>query len=291
MLVQAISSKNFIDAKRLNNELKSTASDFTESAKVDSAIFAHTSGSDSFVQEAKFALLEKDMEAYKNALNHAIQLWPTNPQIQQLQERLDRKLDEGERAGNLSTTAQDDFDRLMGDENYRKVFERENYIRFASVFEQTKDQERADKLESIAHSFQQIEKALAAAEELEKEGQTHAAWERLFTAQQTYYDDRVLNQEMARLSGEVATFTNALTRARSLETRENNPQSGSALSYYLKARRIHPGSNLAKEGIQRLSRLQFYGVAQPSRSSESTKPTDSSRFSDSIRSSDSFESF
>ncbi len=264
MLVQAISSKNFTDATRLNNELKATASDFTEAAKVESAIFAHTSGSDSFIQEAKFALLDKNMEVYKEALKNAIQLWPTNPKIKELQNRIDRKLDEGERSTNMLSNAKEDFDRLISDENYRKIFDRENYIRFASAFGQSNDTERLKQLEEIAGSFEQIEKSLAAAEELEKEGQTHAAWERLFEAQQIYYDDRLLNQEMARLSGEVATFTNALTRARSLETRENNPQSGSALSYYLKARRIHPGSKLAKEGIKRLVDLQFHGIeSQP----------------------------
>ncbi len=54
-----------------------------------------------------------------------------------------------------------------------------------------------------------------------------------------------------RLAPDVAEFVRALNKARDLEGRRDK-QTGSALSWYLKARSLYPNSELAQEGIDRL---------------------------------------
>ena len=53
------------------------------------------------------------------------------------------------------------------------------------------------------------------------------------------------------LAPKVADFTKALDKARQFENRVPK-QTGSALSWYLKARSIHPQSKLADDGAKRL---------------------------------------
>ena len=57
---------------------------------------------------------------------------------------------------------------------------------------------------------------------------------------------------MELLAPEVADFTRALSKAREYENR-NPQQTGTALSWYLKARSIHPQSDMAREGVMRLA--------------------------------------
>jgi hypothetical protein len=54
----------------------------------------------------------------------------------------------------------------------------------------------------------------------------------------------------AELTTQASEFVQAIRRADELEAKN---QTGSSLSWYLKARRIYPASTFAKAGIERLS--------------------------------------
>jgi hypothetical protein len=82
-------------------------------------------------------------------------------------------------------------------------------------------------------------------------GQHYAAWEQLAELRGRFPDDPKLGRELELLAPKVADFTKALDAARQLEERMPR-QTGSALSWYLKARSIHPQSKFASEGIERL---------------------------------------
>ena len=103
----------------------------------------------------------------------------------------------------------------------------------------------------------EIEKALGKSQSLVEAGQSYAAWEAIFETQNKYYDDPKIANAKAQLIGQVGNFTNALTKAKRLEDGGASPQTGSALSWYLKARDIYPQSQFAKEGIERLVNKQF----------------------------------
>ena len=77
------------------------------------------------------------------------------------------------------------------------------------------------------------------------------AYEQLAELREEFPDDPKLGGEIEKLAPTVAVFTEALTRAQQFEDRTPR-QTGSAMSWYLKARGIFPRSKLAEEGIQRL---------------------------------------
>lgn len=81
-----------------------------------------------------------------------------------------------------------------------------------------------------------------------------AAWEQLAALRKEFPDDPKLGEALEQLLSkeeEVATFTQALNKARDFEERKDK-QVGSALSWYLKARSIYPRSEMAEAGIQRM---------------------------------------
>ena len=98
-----------------------------------------------------------------------------------------------------------------------------------------------------------IEAALGKAAEFSKVGQDYAAWEQLAELREQFPDDPKLGRELELLAPKVADFTKALDKARQFESRTPK-QTGSALSWFLKARSIHPQSKLADAGAKRLVR-------------------------------------
>ena len=81
-------------------------------------------------------------------------------------------------------------------------------------------------------------------------GQDYAAWEQLAELRTQFPDDPKLGRDMEALAPKVADFTKALDRARQFEDRSPK-QTGSALSWFLKARSIYPQSTVADAGIRR----------------------------------------
>ncbi len=102
-------------------------------------------------------------------------------------------------------------------------------------------------------NLMKIEAALGKAAEFSKVGQNYAAWEQLAELREQFPDDPKLGRELELLAPKVADFTKALDKARQFENRTPK-QTGSALSWYLKARSIHPQSKLADDGAKRLVR-------------------------------------
>ncbi|MCP5545509.1 MAG: hypothetical protein H7A49_16560, partial [Akkermansiaceae bacterium] len=81
---------------------------------------------------------------------------------------------------------------------------------------------------------------------------SYAAYEQLAELREEFPDDPKLGREIELLAPKVADFTKALDEARQFESR-NPKQTGSALSWYLKARSIYPRSEMAEDGIRRLT--------------------------------------
>ncbi|GAA5496206.1 hypothetical protein Rhal01_02388 [Rubritalea halochordaticola] len=254
-LIEALSAKELARATELNESLKSQATDYN-SSKANSYISAHKRGSDSYVRDAKFALLNKETDKFKVAMENAIKMWPGNPAIGDLNSALDKQIAGMTEDQDLAANAIKDFDNLLAAKSYRAMLEEPRKSTFVVVLGKMNDEARMKQLEEIGTSIEEIEKALETAKQLEAAGQPHAAWEAVYKAQVKYFDDPKIANTKARLAGEVATFTNALTRAKNLEEK-NIAQTGSALSWYLEAKRIYPNSKFANEGIQRLLDLEF----------------------------------
>ncbi len=238
-LYGALQARDYTRTKELADQLKSNARDFP-SSKVDSAIAAYTLASDLAIEEAKGHLLAKDSDKAAGKIKAAAEIWPTNPKLAEFRTLV------GNTSGLVSI--RNDFDRLLSEGNFREVARRQYEIAPAIQGDAT----REDAFKQIMTNLTEIEAALGKASEFGKIGQNYAAWEQLAELREEFPDDPKLGRELELLAPKVADFTKALDEAQGFENRTPK-QVGSALSWYLKARSIHPQSNLAEQGVKRLS--------------------------------------
>jgi tetratricopeptide (TPR) repeat protein len=237
-LYGTLQARDYTKAKELADRLKANARDFP-SSKVDSAISAYTLASDLSIEEAKAQLLAKNSDKAAEKIKAATEIWPTNPRLSEFRSMM----------GNASplVQARNDFDRLLAEKNFREIATRQYELAPAIQGDAT----RENAFKQILTNLKTIEAAIGKAAEFTKMGQEEAAWEQLAEIRETFPDDPKLGREIELLAPQVADFTRALDRAKQFENRTPK-QTGTALSWYLKARSIFPLSKFADEGIKRV---------------------------------------
>jgi hypothetical protein len=238
-LYGTLQARDYTKAKLLAENLKTTAKDFP-SSKVDSAIAAYTLASDLSIEEAKAHLLARETDKASEKIRAAAELWPTNPKLEEFRSLVNQS------AGLVA--ARNDFDRLLSEGNYREIANRQ--YEFVPAIQG--DPTRLDAFQQISTNLREIETALGKAQEFIKIGQRYAAYEQLAKTREKFQDDPKLGRELELLAPQVSVFTNALDNARRHETSQTGEQTGSALSWYLKARSIYPQSEFAEAGIKRM---------------------------------------
>ena len=237
-LYGTLQARDYVKGKELASRLKILAKDFP-SSKVDSAIAAYTLASDLAIEEAKAHLLARDSDKAAEKIKAATEIWPTNPKLQEFRDLLAN-------SGGIAT-ARNDFDRLLSEGNYREIAKRQ--YEFAPAIQG--DATREDAFKQIMENLKEIEESIGKASEFSRMGQNYGAWEQLAEIRERFPDDPRLGREIELLSSKVADFTLALDKARQFESRTPK-QTGSALTWYLKARSIHPPSEQADKGIQNI---------------------------------------
>jgi hypothetical protein len=238
-LYGTLQAHDYTKTMELAANLKTKAKDFP-SSKVDSAIAAYTLASDLAIEEAKAHLLSKEGDKASAKIKVAAEIWPTNPKLKEFRSLVNN-------SGGL-VLVRNDFDRLLSEKNFREIARRQYEIAPAIQGDPT----REDAFKQIMTNLTKIETALGKASEFSKMGQDYAAWEQLAKLREDFPDDPKLGRELELLAPKVADFTRALDKARQFENR-GDKQVGSALSWYLKARSIHPQSDLAEAGAKRLT--------------------------------------
>jgi len=244
-LIKAMDVRDYTQAKIILEALKKRSSDF-DSTKAEGAIAAFTRASNGHIRSAQLALLNGDQASFQEELKKATQVWPTNPKLDEIDKRLDSLLENSDMAKTLA----DDFDRLLSEDNFREIFDR----RFEFVPVVKDDTSRKDAIEQIVRNITRIDGTISLAEVSSKNGNNFAAWEALAELREEFPKDPELLQRLEKLSSKVADFTVALSRAKEFEDNDLNPQTGSALSWYMQAKSIYPSSEHAQEGIDRLSK-------------------------------------
>ncbi len=237
-LYGTLQARDYTKAKELATRLKTTATDFP-SSKVDSAIAGYSLASDLAIEEAKAHLLAKNNDKAAEKIKAATEIWPTNPKLDEFRDLI-------RKAGPM-VVARNDFDRLIVEKNYREIFKRQYELAPAIQG----DPGREDAFKQVIGNLTKIEASLGKASEFSKMGQDYAAYEQLAELRESFPDDPKLGRELELLAPKVADFTKALDRARQFEGRTPK-QTGSALSWYLKARNIFPQSKFADEGVKRV---------------------------------------
>ncbi len=237
-LIAALDARDYTTAGEMTAKLKEMSGDF-DATKAQAAIATYTRVSNMHIDAAKLAAAGGDNEKAGQEIQKAMEVWPQNPKLAEF----DRLVE----TGSTMAVARRDFDRLLGEKNFREILNRQYEIAPAIQGDAT----REDAFKQIIGNLTRIETALGKASEFSKAGQDFAAWEQLAELRNEFPDDPKLGREMELLAPRVADFTRALNRARDFEER-NDQQVGSALSWYLKARSIYPRSEQADAGIRRM---------------------------------------
>lgn len=243
-LVKAMDVRDYVQAKALMDSLKKQAADF-DYTKAQGAIAAYSRVSDGHIRAAKLALLNGDQAKFEQELKNATQAWPTNPKLNAVDEELDRLV----ATGKVAQEILDDFDRLLSEDNFREIYKR----RYEFVPVVKDDITRKDAIEQVVGNITRIDGTIRLAEVSSDNGNNFAAWEALAELRDEFPKDPELLQRLEKLSSKVADFTVALNKAADFEDNDLNPQTGSALAWYMQAKSIYPGSKHAQAGIDRLA--------------------------------------
>ena len=170
----------------------------------------------------------------------AAEEWPGNPDLQTSASGFFSTED----LQNQSTT---EFDRLIQDQNYRAIFDRQ--LVFASAVKG--DATRVQQLKDALTKVQKAETASEKANLLVMNGDVDGAWETIEIAVKDWPDDMKLNKLLANLSGKSADFVSALNKAREAEDKK---ELGYSLTWYVNAQSYYPASIIANDGIDRISK-------------------------------------
>jgi hypothetical protein len=238
-LISAIEVKDYTLAERLVQELGTIAKDF-DNSKPMAAIETARQLAQFRLAKARNAALSGDRQTLEQELSAATELWPRNPALAEVAKTIFEH-------GDVQQNAIVDFDRLRSQKNYRQIYE--NNARFIAATALYPD--RQSQLQEILKNMQTIETALMRAEEMRRQTNFAGAWESVEKVAADFPDDTKLNQVRADLTTQASDFVRAVRGAQDLEKRD---QIGSSLAWYLKAQKLYPGSDFAREGITRLTK-------------------------------------
>lgn len=185
---------------------------------------------------AQAGALTQAMQEFQTAAEE----WPGNPDLRTSASGFFNTED----LQNQSTT---DFDRLVQDQNYRAIFDKQ--VAFAPAIKG--DAAREQQLKDALMKVQKAEMAAQKANMLAMNGDNDGAWETIELAVKDWPDDVKLNKLLADLSGRSADFVSALDKARAAEDKK---ELGYSLTWYVNAQAYYPASTIANEGIDRVSK-------------------------------------
>jgi hypothetical protein len=237
-LISAIEVKDFALAEKLVAELSKTAKDFDVS-KPMAAIETAKQISAMHIAKARNAAVSGDKETLEAELKAATEIWPRNPALTEVSKIIFSQAD-------VQSRALVDFDQLLSQKNYRQILDdKMRFIAATAMYPQKQEQ-----LRKVLEDMQVIETSIIQAQEIEKRGDYAGAWESAEKAFRNFPDDNKLNQVRANLTTRAADFVHAIRQAEELEQKG---QPGSSLAWYLKAQSEYPGSEFARQGVDRLT--------------------------------------
>ena len=235
-----IEARDFGAMEPLVAEMQREAVDF-EPAKPLSLVNAVKLESKMRLGKAKLAAQKGDQAQALEEFKAAAEAWPDNPEL----ETAASGFFESQDVKNQGTT---EFDRLITEQNYRGVFAKQ--LPFLAAVKG--DGPREAQLKHALEKVQESETALEKASLLQRNGDPFGAWETLEIAAKDWPEDSKLNRMLADLAMRSAEFVSPLNKAQEAEARQ---QYGYSLNWFVNAQRFYPASQLANDGIQRVSTL------------------------------------
>jgi hypothetical protein len=239
-LISAIDVRDYGRAEQLVKDLKKVANDFDDS-KPSQAIEGARVQARMLIAKARDAALNNDKATLEKSLADAAEVWPNNPEFKEATEKLFNQTD-------VFQKSLLEFDQLLSQRNYRQIWN--DKFRFGAAV--AMNPERKQTLEKVMKDMQSIEASLMRSEEMARTGNHAGAWESLERAWADFPDDAKLNQQRADMTTRASDFVKTIRNAEDLEKRE---QIGSSLAHYLKAQKLYPASDFARDGVARLVKL------------------------------------
>jgi hypothetical protein len=236
-LVSAIDVRDYGRAEQLVKDMKKVANDFDDS-KPSQAIEGARVQARMLIAKARDAALNNDKPTLEKALTDAAEVWPNNPEFKEATGKLFSQSD-------VVQKALGEFDQLISQRNFRQIYN--DKIRFIAAVAVNPDRKQA--LEKVMKNMETIEASLMRSEEMSRTGNHAGAWESLERAWSEFPDDGKLNQQRADMTTRASDFVKVIRNAEDLEKRD---QVGSSLAHYLKAQKIYPASDFARDGVARL---------------------------------------
>ncbi len=239
-LLSKMEVKDFGGAEKIIAELAPLAKDF-DASKPQAMIETARQGSRLHLAKARNAALSGDKDVLEKEIRAAAELWPLNPELAQMSQKI---FDQGD----VQQQALNDLDQLVAQKNYRRIYE--DSARFIAASAQYPDRQK--QLTGVLENMKKIEAATLRAEEMRRQGSYAGAWESVEKAAADFPDDVKLSQLRADLTTQAADFVRTLRNAQDLEKRD---QLGASLSHFLKAQQLYPASEYAEQGIDRVKKL------------------------------------
>jgi len=234
-----IEARDFGNLETLLQTVKTSATDF-DTTKPMAIVNAVKLESKMRLGKAKLAAQQGDLKLAMEEFQAAAEAWPGNPDLQ------DKALTFFD-TQDVKSQALVEFDRLVEEQNYRAIFDKQ--LAFAPAIKG--DAKREEALKAVLLSIKDAEMASEKANVLMMNGDFFGAWEAIELAAAKLPDDKKLNKLRADLSGRSAEFVSAVNKARDAEGRN---EIGYSLTWYVNAQRQYPASQIANEGIDRLSK-------------------------------------
>jgi len=237
-LLAALEVNDLSRAEELIHELSQTARDF-DTSKPLAVVETAKTVSAMHLAKAKAAAASGDKNTLETELRAATEIWPRNPALAEVSSAIFSQTD-------IQQQSLNDFDRLLAQKNFRQIFDdKVRYIAATAMFP-----DRQEKLKSVLDRVQSAEAALMRSLELSKRGDPAGAWETVERGFSDYPDDPKLNQARADYTTQAAEFVRSIRTAQEMERKR---QVGSSLAWYLRAYQDYPNSEIAREGIDRIT--------------------------------------
>ncbi len=240
----ALNARDYGTVEELANALKEMDADFDDSM-LRSYCAARMRQSDLCVRNAMKALQAGNEEEFNKQITQAGMIWPRNPNLDKGAEQL-VKLDNQD-------PAKDEFRQLLAAREYRRIYD--NQARFEVVAIDPELREPYKDVITLVSTIDVMLAELATAASSDKVMGPCMAYEKLLARQKA--DERFSADDKFRdaLHGyavQAHDFVQALQDAADCEQRR---EYGSALSCYYRAQCLYPASELAREGVERLTDL------------------------------------
>lgn len=234
-----IEARDFGNLETLLRNIRQSATDF-DTTKPTAIVNAVKLESKMRLGKAKLAAQQGDLKLAMEEFQAAAEAWPGNPDLE------DKALTFFD-TQDIKSQSLVEFDRLVDEQNYRAIFDRQ--LAFAPAIKG--DAGREEALKTALQSIKEAEMASEKANVMMMNGDFFGAWETIELAAAKLPDDKKLNRLRADLTGRSAEFVAAVSKARDAEGRD---EIGYSLTWYVNAQRQYPASQIANEGIERLSR-------------------------------------